>query len=62
MHFKIAWKTCIANKPVSISKWSQTSRPANFEGQTIKTDCFDTETEEPGTVSFVVVTKDTTVS
>ena len=32
MHFEIPWKTCSANKAVSVSKWSQTSRPANFEG------------------------------
>ena len=39
MHFKIPWKTCNANKPVSVSKWSQTSRPANFEGHIIPHNC-----------------------
>ena len=38
MHFKIPWKTCNA-KPVSVSKWSQTSRPANFEGHIIPHNC-----------------------
>ena len=38
MHFKIPWKTCNA-KPVSVGKWSQTSRPANFESHIIPHNC-----------------------